>query len=319
MPSSDKLERLLKLTATLLETRRPLAAREIQTRVEGYSADLAAFRRQFERDKKELKDLGIPILIADIPASDPPDTGYRIPPDQYYLRDPGLTDDEMAALQLAASAVRVEGVDSTGALWKLGGVRERMLSRTAGEVTAVPVDERLVTLWGAINEHAPVTFAYRDEERHLDPYRLQYVRGRWYVDGFDHDRVDERQFRLDRMGPTVTTGQPGSFERPSTDVPGGTRESWQLGGGDPVVAEVRFDPDVAPIALGVFGPAAVLRRDDDGSVVTAVGVANPAGFRSFLFSFLDHCEVLGPPELRDDVVGWLQAIVDRRPSEVDAR
>jgi proteasome accessory factor B len=315
MASSDKLERLLKLTATLLETRRPLAAREIQERVEGYPEDVSAFRRQFERDKKELKELGIPLLIADIPFSDPPEGGYRIPPDQYYLRDPGLSDDEMAALQLAASAVRVDGVDSTGALWKLGGVRERLLSRTAGEVTAVPVDERVVTLWGAINEHRPVTFTYRGEDRHLDPYRLEYVRGRWYVDGFDHDRVGKRQFRLDRMGPTVSAGAAGSFERPAIDVPGAPRESWQLGGGELVTAEVLFDPDVAPIALGYFGPGAALQRHEDGSVVVAVGVANAGSFRSFLFSFLDHCEVLRPPELRGDIVGWLQAIVDRPPGE----
>jgi proteasome accessory factor B len=309
MPASDKLERLLKLTATLLETRRPLPAREIQERVEGYSPDLVAFRRQFERDKKELKDLGIPLLISDIAFTDPPESGYRIPPDQYYLRDPGLTDDEMAALQLAASAVRVEGVDSTGALWKLGGVRERLLARSAGEVTAVPVDERVVTLWGAINEHRPVTFTYRDEARHLDPYRLEYVRGRWYVDGFDHDRAGGRQFRLDRMGPTVTAGPAGSFERPPIDLAGSPRESWQMGGGEPVTAEVLFDPDVAPIALGIFGAGAVLRRHDDGSVVMTVGVANTGGFRSFVFSFLDHCEVLGPPELRAAVVDWLRAMV----------
>src|SRR5204862_5864787 len=45
--------------------------------------------------------------------------GYRVPPEDYYLRDPGLAPDELAALHLAAQVVRLEG--ATEALWKLGG------------------------------------------------------------------------------------------------------------------------------------------------------------------------------------------------------
>jgi predicted DNA-binding transcriptional regulator YafY len=82
-----------------------------------------------------------------------------------------------------------------------------------------------------------------------------------------------------------------------------------MGRGEPVAAEVLFDPDVAPIALGVFGTPAVLRTLEDGSVVVSVGVANPSGFLPFVFGFLDHCEILGPPELRAAVVDWLSAMV----------
>src|SRR3954452_1925468 len=108
MPSSsEKLERLLNLTAALLETEKPLTASEVALKVSGYPEDKTAFRRTFERGKDDLREMGIPIVMSEIPHTDPPEMGYRIPKDQYYLRDPGLEPDELAALQLAASTVRL--------------------------------------------------------------------------------------------------------------------------------------------------------------------------------------------------------------------
>jgi predicted DNA-binding transcriptional regulator YafY len=43
-------------------------------------------------------------------------------------------------------------------------------------------------------------------------------------------------------------------------------------------------------------------------VVVTMTVTNRDSFRSFVLTFLDHAEVLGPPELRTDVVGWLEAL-----------
>jgi predicted DNA-binding transcriptional regulator YafY len=51
----------------------------------------------------------------------------------------------------------------------------------------------------------------------------------------------------------------------------------------------------------------VEERRQDGSVVLAVHVTNRPAFRSFVLGFLDHAEVLGPPDLRDDMVSWLEA------------
>src|SRR5687767_4361014 len=111
MPSSEKLERLLNLTAALLETPRPLPAAEIAKRVYGYPEEKTAFRRAFERDKEDLREMGVPIALTEISGTDPPEIGYRIPKDEYYLRDPGLEADELAALHLAASTVRLDGIE----------------------------------------------------------------------------------------------------------------------------------------------------------------------------------------------------------------
>jgi predicted DNA-binding transcriptional regulator YafY len=56
------------------------------------------------------------------------------------------------------------------------------------------------------------------------------------------------------------------------------------------------------------GEEAVADRRDDGSVELVLPVSNPLAFRSFALTFLEHAEVLGPPELRDDLVGWLESL-----------
>ena len=310
MPSSsEKLERLLNLTAALLETTRPLSAAEVAHRVYGYPEEKSAFRRTFERDKEDLREMGVPLVISEIPGTDPPESGYRIPKDQYYLRDPGLEPDELAALHLAASTVRLDGIEGAGGLWKLGGRPSTPAPVEQGpEVTPIPVDRRLVVLFDAVAERKPVTFTYNRTERSVDPYRLDFQRDHWYVSGFDHVRHDERNFRVDRIEGDVVSGARHSFERPATGVPGARLEPWQLGEGEPVHARVLVDAQQAAIAVGETGRDAVVDERDDGSVVLELSVTNLDGFRSFVLGFLEHAEVLGPPEVRADIVDWLSRI-----------
>ena len=69
----DKLERLLNLIAALLETPRAMSAEEIHERVPGYPEDSGAtFRRAFERDKDDLREMGVPLRVETVPGSDPP-------------------------------------------------------------------------------------------------------------------------------------------------------------------------------------------------------------------------------------------------------
>src|SRR4051812_16695669 len=122
MPSTDRLERLVNLVAALLEAPRPLTRDELRERVPGYAEDENAFRRTFERDKDSLRQMGIPISVEALdPGSPESPEGYRVRREQYELADPGLQPDELAALHLAASAVQMEGLTGTEALWKLGG------------------------------------------------------------------------------------------------------------------------------------------------------------------------------------------------------
>ena len=305
----DKLERLLNLIAALLETPRALSADEIHERVPGYADALGpTFRRAFERDKDDLREMGIPLRLETVPGSDPPVTGYRILRSEYYLHDPGLDPDELAALNLAAAAVRVDGAHGLGGLWKLGGVPLTGDEDAVTPLGELPTDPNLVVAFQAVAERRQLTFGYRGEQRAVDPHRLDFQLGRWYLSGHDHLRGGDRNFRFDRIEGPVEVGPAGAFDRPSGSTPGLELAAWQLGEGEPVVAELLVDADQAALARHELGDDAEEDERADGSVVFSVPVTNRAGFRSLVLGFLDHAEVLGPPELRDDMVAWLTAL-----------
>ncbi len=304
----EKVERLLNLIAALLETGRPLAAEEVRERVPGYPDKDASFRRAFERDKDDLREMGIPLRVDTVPGTDPPVAGYQILRREYYLRDPGLAPDELAALNLAAGAVHLDGDGGVGGLRKLGGVVAAEEGEAGAPLGELPTDAAVATAFQAVAERRRLTFTYRGEERTVDPHRLDFQRGRWYLTGLDHLRGEARNFRFDRIEGAVVAGAPGTFERPGGTVPGVEVAAWQLGEGEPVEARLLVDADHAALAQHALGADVAAEEQADGSVVFTVAVTNREGFRSFVLGFLDHAEVLGPPALRDDVVAWLRAL-----------
>lgn len=312
--SASKLERLLNLMAALLETPRPLTAEQIRQRVPGYPEETATFRRAFERDKDDLRQMGIPLRVETLYDGRRERDGYRIPPEEYYLGDPGLEADELAALHLAARVVRVvgSGGDAGGdddMMWKLGGPAgdDAPTSPVAEPLAELPVDPRLTELFGAIVARHPVRFDYSGGLRSVDPHRLDFERGRWYLSGWDHDRNDRRSFRLDRMTGQIQLDSDATFEAPA-HRPGVQLEPWQLGSDAPFLARLVVDADQAPWATRHLGDHTVVARRPDGSAEFEVTVVNQAAFRSFVLSFLDHAEVLHPPQARADIVAWLVAI-----------
>ncbi|CAN5832778.1 WYL domain-containing protein [soil metagenome] len=301
-----KTERLLTVMNLLLGAPRAVPAAEVRRRVPGYPDDDDSFKRAFERDKEDLREMGVPLLVESVPGSDPPTTGYRIRPADYELRDPGLAVDELQALNLAAAVVGSDGGTGARALFKLGGEAPH------GEPqAAIPADPDLVAAFSGVAERRSVRFGYRELVRTVDPYRLEFLRGRWYLNGYDHVRGDERWYRMSRIeGGVAVVGDPGSFDRPTEAVPGLQLDPWVLGGVTaPVTAEVWFDPEVAALVRGELGSAEVL-GDDSRGLVISLAVSNREGFRSWLLSFLDRAEVLGPPDLRADVVAWLTEVAE---------
>jgi proteasome accessory factor B len=305
--AAAKLERLLNLTALLLAARLPVTAEEVQRQLD-YPEDQAAFRRAFERDKDELRSMGIPLRVEPVPGRMPAVDGYRIPRDEYALRDPGLTTDELAALHLAATAVQVEGLSPTAGLLKLGGLVGGPDAELGVPFATLPADPNLSVLFGAVSSCSPIGLRYRERERRIDPYRLEFQRGRWYLTGLDHSHDEERNFRLDRIEGAVTVLDEPPFARPESTSLGGARGAWALGGDDEVVARVRIDAEQARWAVQHVGPDHVVADEDDGAVVIELPVTNRDAFRSFVLGFLDHAELLSPQELRDDLIDWLTTV-----------
>ena len=302
----DKFERLLNLTAALLNASHPLSASELRERMAGaYAEDKAAFRRMFERDKADLRAIGVPIEVSTLYRLDPPVEGYRIPAGQYAGRDLRFEPDELAVLHLATNLVRLEGGAGAG-LARLGGAASAGGSADPVEaVGELPFHDSLSKLVAAAIGRRAVSFAYRDAERQVEPWRLSFHRGHWYLVGWDLDQAADRLFRVDRIVGEITERGPAA--NPVGEGPDPrTLKPWEFGAGAPVEARVLVDADQAGWAChraGVDG-----ERQPDGSAVITLEVRDTAALRSFVVEFLEHAEVLDPQWLRDEFVAWLEAL-----------
>jgi proteasome accessory factor B len=222
--SKQKTERLLGLVVCLLSSRRYLTAGQIRDAVPGYPASFEAFKRMFERDKDELRELGIPLETGTNPGADE-EVGYRISRQAYELPEIVLEPDEAAVLGLAAQVwhrAELAGA-AAGGLLKLraAGIDAQETARPGIEPRLRTPDPAFGPLWRAVRDRRPVTFCHRaagrtvPQRRNLEPWGVVNRHGKWYVAGFDTDRGEERVFRLDRIeGAVACTGPPGSVVVP---------------------------------------------------------------------------------------------------------
>jgi predicted DNA-binding transcriptional regulator YafY len=300
------IERVLNLLAYLLTSQRPVTAEEIRMTVAGYDQNSdEAWRRMFERDKDLVRRLGIPIEL------EPTDGwgiehGYVVPAGEYALPDPGLTDEEQAALSIAAKVVRIGGRTSgTEALFKLGGARVA----SAGEPLAADLgreERELVELFVAVTERRRVRFEYSGKGRAVDPYGLVHRRGHWYVIGREAERV--KVFRVDRVSDVVVGDTPDAFDRPAgfRAADAIAEAPWEAGPED-TEAEVSFDASVAWWARRQLVGSTEIEDRADGSLRARLRVANPDAFVGWMLSFDDAAEILAPDELRTRLVERVRA------------
>ncbi|HUP87668.1 MAG TPA: WYL domain-containing protein [Acidimicrobiales bacterium] len=313
--AEDRFERLANLVTFLLDAGerqgRGATYAEIVGGIPGYPEGEGARRRAFERDKKLLRDEDIPLVEED--------GRYRIPPEDYYLPDLGLSEDEQLALQLAVAAVPLgEGGEE--------GLRKLTVGLGAGAVAPgaasalADLDEHplLPMLHAAIRRRATVTFLRAGDARTVEPASLFFRDGHWYLFGFDRLRGADRNFRVDRLGDDVAVGSPAGFEArraAPTDPDEMMPKPWLFGEDDVderlEIATVRVDAVLAAKAVADAGESATVVRDvdGDGSVRLTMPVRERGNFRSWVLGMLDHAEVVGPPELRADVADWLRRFV----------
>jgi proteasome accessory factor B len=222
-----RAERLVNLVLCLLSTREYLPADRIRTIVAGYSDAPSddAFFRMFERDKNELRDLGIPLEFGRNRTADSVD-GYRIARRDYELGDIDLEPDEAAAVALAVrlwDSPELTGA-AHGALLKLraAGVDVDQGVPSIVEPKVRTTEPAFSPLLAAVQAGQAVSFDYRRpspaelRRRTLEPWGVVSWRGRWYVVGHDRDRDAPRCFRLSRIvGDVANVGRPGVVRRPA--------------------------------------------------------------------------------------------------------
>jgi proteasome accessory factor B len=298
----DRRERLLNLLAALLETRAGLTREElVGNPTLGYPPNPASARRAFERDKATLRAMGVP--IRDI--GDEAETRYRVAPSEYYLPDLALTDDELAALHVAVTAVGLGSSAGEGALMKLGGIE----GSGATPIAELPFVDVLAPLFEASRRRAIARFSYRGRDRELEPWGLTSKFGHWYVVGFDRRADDMRVFRADRIDGDVAAGAGDEFTVPADFRADSYLEDrpWDYGEGRATEVVVRVDEGWEVAFCQAVGPEARVGHADDGGVLVTIRAVELRAVVSFVLGFLDHVEVIEPPAARDAVVAALTA------------
>jgi proteasome accessory factor B len=317
--AAKRAERLVNLVIALLGTRQYVTAARIRATVPGYEPDDGtaradeAFKRMFERDKAELREMGVPLETGRTSLFDTED-GYRIARADYELPEITLTGEEAAAVGLAVR------------LWEsaqlAGAAQNALVKLKAAGVDvdtsrAIPLQPRLdagepafEASYAAARDRRPLEFDYRrpDEDapsrRHVQPWGVVAWHGRWYLVGFDLDRQAPRQFRLSRVvGEPKPTGAPGSFEPPG-DVDLAAIVAGQVGGEEHLVV-VRARPGTA---IGLRRGATPLGGSDDGDDRLELRTTDLARLADQLAAYGSDVVVESPTPLRDAVISRLTAL-----------
>lgn len=209
--SSAKTERLVNLTMALLGSKRYMSKSEIFRRVAGYSGSQETKERMFERDKDDLRNLGIEIEVASHDPLFEDEVGYRIRPEAYQL--PGnFSAEEMGIMSLALAMIAEGSLASKG----------HELSRRLQSLTVSPVlpdgiqigskeisEEGLAEVLEALARRSQINFGYQKqnseviESRRVNPLGISAWRGSWYLIGEDLDRDDVRVFKLSRIASQI--------------------------------------------------------------------------------------------------------------------
>ncbi len=315
--SARRAERLVNLVICLLSTRQFLSATRLRNIVPGYEAGShEAFQRMFERDKAELRDLGIPLEtgINSVFDSDT-EVGYRIARRDYELPDVHLEPDEAAAVGIAARLWQ-SGLSAaaSSALVKLraAGVAVDTDSTLGVEPIVDATEPALTPCLAAVRSGQVVTFAYRTansptpEQREVEPWGVVSWRGRWYLAGHDRGRSAARVFRLSRVtGPVTSVGPPGVVQVPpnldlvamaaalGSEATTGTATVWVRRGA----------------AVGLRRRSREISREAEHDVLE-VPYSDPDALAEQLTGYADDVIVIDPPRVRAAVIAGLRSIAE---------
>ena len=309
---SRKTERLVNLTIALLATKRYLTKSEIFRTVDGYEGSDESKERMFERDKDDLRNLGIEIEVGTFDPLFEDESGYRIKPENYQFQLGEVDAQEITLLSLAAEAWRGASMGSSAlsALNKLHAIgiesdTELLLDLAPAIITQ---DANLAIAIAAITSRTVLSFSYLNEElkeqgRALEPYAVISKYGHWYIFGNDLDRKASRLFRLDRVsGELKSQGKSNAFEIP-TDL----------------------DIDQAFAKSSELSSVIVFIRDGRGLNLRSRGLqittrSAPVGWQEFELAYLDRDRLIEevlwygndvivtePSDLRSEIMGHLKA------------
>nr|NLI50776.1 WYL domain-containing protein [Propionibacterium sp.] len=318
--SARKSERIMNLTICLLMARRFVEREQIRQLVEGYHGlSDAAFERTFERDKEELRTLGVPIETGSNSALFPDEVGYRIRRTDFELPPLEFDAAETAALGLASTvweqARLADATVRAVAKLRAAGVEPDASRAAALEASVGAAEPAFEPLWQALLARTRVRFTYHGVVRVVEPWTLAYRRGAWYLVAFDTTRGERRLFKVTRISDApAPVGRPGAYEIPALDL----AES---------LAALEPAPATAEALLAIADAAApdLRRRATPAAAAAAHTPAGgaPPGYGLYRWPYAEDRDaagelaahgadvvVLAPPALRDAVIAHLRAVAE---------
>ncbi len=320
MSTATKTERLMKLLIMLLVQRRYVSKESIRS-ILYPDAGTEAFEKMFERDKEELRSLGVPVEVGHMDAFFEDEPGYRIRPDEFALPEIDLAPDEAAVVGLATRVWEHQRLARATA----DAVRKLTAAGVDIDVTALDIaqprlaaDEPAFDVFlEALTERSEVEFEYARSgtaaptTRHLQPWGVTRYSGRWYVLGFDIDRSAERVFRLSRVqGEARKIGKPDAYELPAgLDISATTRRLAPAPSTERTVVLAR-----AATALPLRRLADSVEHDvagpDTASVWDRLTITrSTVGLEDEVLGYGASVYVEEPAHLRDAVVSRLTAVL----------
>jgi len=308
---SRKSERLVNLTIAMLATRRYLTKNEIFRSIEGYEGNDESKERMFERDKDDLRSLGIEIEVGGFDPIFNDEAGYRIKPENYALNLGEISGSELALLSLAAQAWNGQALNSVAhsALLKLKSIG------IDSDIDSIPMlaprmassTNELVNVLEAITAKSAITFTYlskdlESQKRFVNPYALASRDGHWYFAGFDSEKGAVRTFRLDRVEGEILVGKKSEvFEIPAGfDLFSHLEDATES---QIAVLDIRKDK-----ALSLRKSALSLIDKGEWDQIT-LSYSDSGVFVDSLLWHLDDVHVIEPQELRDFIVEVLRKLV----------
>jgi proteasome accessory factor B len=317
--SAQKTERLLNLVIALLSTRQFLTKEQIRDAVPQYAQcpTAEAFDRMFERDKDELREMGVPLETGANDVWFDDEVGYRVDRKRYALPEVSFAPDELAVLGLAS---RVWARASLAAPATRAVLKLKAAGLEPDDGSLVGIEPRIRTsepafepVYAAVRDRRPIRFAYRTPgrsevvERHLEPWGIVSRHGRWYVVGHDRLRGATRVFRLSRVdGQVRPAGEAGEVT-----VPEGVDLRAQVATLVPTrpAGEARVAVR-AGWGVRLRRRATAVRPGDDGWDELRLPYGDVEVLADELTGHGNAVRVVEPPELRDAVVRRLQGALD---------
>lgn len=298
---SQKNERLINLAIALIAAKRPITKEQIFKTVAGYSGNSESMDRMFERDKEDLKGLGIDISVKSIDPFFEDEFGYRITESDYQINLGELGPKEIGFLTLAAKtwdeiSSDIDSQSIVRRLHSLGVAADLEIPQAKLSPTL------LTTILTAIHQGQAISFDYYNEEdelekRFLNPYAVNSNLGLWYLHGLDQKSKKIRTFRFDRIDGSINISTE-LFKKPT----------------DFKIPEIVTKPIKAKIKIRRDHAQSLRMRsktiEDLGDwEIAEVVFASPESAISEILWYGNDVVLLEPKEQRDEIVKALKTLV----------